>query len=254
MKEKIKEFAMSLGVDDVGFASVSDYKSPNSPAINGLFPKAKSIVVLAFRDLDNCESENMQIAFSGRMDVMEFARSSNYKIARFLNRELGAKAMSVSPSYPLAMTKETKGAVGDVSLRHAAYAAGLGTFGRNNLILHPKWGSKVIFTAILTNLELESDPVKNEELCNDCLACVNNCPGGALDEEGKTHLMKCIKNSQPYGIGASIKFWMKFSDSSPEEQKEMFVDPHYWRLYHAGSLGFQYFCFNCMKSCPIGNE
>jgi hypothetical protein len=37
-----------------------------------------------------------------------------------------------------------------------------------------------------------------------------------------------------------------------EEQKKMVKDVHFWRLYQAGFIGFQYFCFNCIKSCPVG--
>jgi epoxyqueuosine reductase QueG len=252
MKEKIKEFVLGMGVDDVGIASVKDYKSPKSPDLENIFPGAKSFVVLAYKELSNCESGNMQIAMGGRLDILEFARSSNYKVARFLEREFKAKAITVPPSYPLQMSYETKGTIGDVSLRHAAFAAGLGNFGRNNLILHPKMGSRVLFTAAITNLELPSDPPVFERFCTDCNACVENCPAGALNEEGKTDDMKCLKNSQPFGIGSAIRFWTKFAESPTEEQKKMVRDVNYWRLYQAGFIGFQYFCFNCIKSCPVG--
>jgi epoxyqueuosine reductase QueG len=252
MKGKIKEFVLGLGVDDVGIASVGDYKSSRSQDLQGIFPGAKSLVVLACKELSNCESENMQIATGGRLDILEFARSSNYRVARFLERELKAKAMTVPPSYPLYMSYETKGTLGDISLRHAAIAAGLGKFGRHNLVIHPKMGSRVVFTAVITNLDLTSDPPVTEKLCTDCNICVENCPAHALDEEGKTDNMKCLKISQPYGIGGAIRFWTKFAESTPEDQKKMVKDVNFWRLYQAGSIGFQYFCFNCMKSCPIG--
>ena len=254
MKEKINKFAMDIGVDDVGIVAVEDYKSPRSPDLRSIFPGAKSLVVLAYKELSNCESENMQIATGGRLEALEFARFSNYKVAHFLEREFKAKAMTVPPSYPLHMSYETKGTIGDVSLRHAAVAAGLGNFGRHNLVIHPRMGSRVIFTSLITNLELTSDPPVTEKLCTDCNACVENCPGGALDEEGKTDDMKCLKNSQPYGIGSAIRFWTKFAESPTEEQKKMVRDVNFWRLYQAGFIGFQYFCFNCIKSCPIGQS
>ena len=77
VKGKIKEFALSIGIDDVGIASVKDYKSPKSPNLESIFPGAKSLVVLAYKTLSNCESNNMQIAMGGRLDEMEFTRSSN---------------------------------------------------------------------------------------------------------------------------------------------------------------------------------
>jgi epoxyqueuosine reductase len=148
--------------------------------------------------------------------------------------------------------KETERTLGDVSLHHAAVAAGLGNFGRHNLVIHPKMGTRVLFTALITNLDLPSDSPVFETLYTDCNACVENCPAGALNEEGKMDGTKCLKNSQPYGIGSAIRFWTKFAESPTEDQKKMVKDVTFWRLHHAGFTGFQYFCFNCIKSCPVG--
>ncbi len=254
MKEKIRDFILGLGVDDVGFAAVSDYNSPRSPKIETIMPKAKSIVVLAYKELSSCESTNMQIAMNGRLDVMSFSRSCSYRLARFLEREYKAKALTVPFSYPMEMSHQTNGAIGDISLRHAAVAAGLGSFGRHNLVIHPKLGARVVFTAVVCDLDLTSDPAVSEDLCNHCNICVENCPAAALTEEGKTEVMKCLKISQPYGIAANIRFWNKFVDSTPEDQKKMFRDDHFWRMYQTGFIGFQYFCFNCLASCPIRED
>jgi epoxyqueuosine reductase len=251
MQDKIKDHALRLGVDDVGIAAVRDYHSPRSPSLDSIMPEVNSLVVLAYKELSNCESENPQIAMGGRLDIMEFARSCNYRMARFLEKEMGAKAMAVPLSYPMNMSAETNGMVADVSLRHAAVAAGLGSFGRHNLVIHPELGSRAIFSAILTDLDLDSDPPISDKLCNDCEVCVENCPVGALDQEGITDGIKCIRNSQPYGLPSYILFWLKFIDASPDERKAMVIDENFWRLYQAGFIGFQYFCFNCQKDCPL---
>ena len=251
-KEEIREFAEGLGVDDVGFAAAAGYDSPRSPGLASVFPGVASLVVLAYRELSSCESDCMQIAMNGRLDLMEFSRSCNYRLARFSEKEFGARAMTVAVSYPLPMDLETQGAVADVSLRHAAVAAGLGSFGRNNLVLHPRMGSRVIFTAVLTDIDLEPDPLCEDAPCDECMECVESCPSGALDEEGKTDVLKCLKACQPYGIGGNIRFWMKFADATPGERKAMLADVGYWRLYQAASIGFQYHCFNCIRNCPAG--
>ena len=250
MKNTIKTFTKQIGVDDTGVAAVTDYKSPRSPDIAKLFPEARSMVVLAFRELSNCESPSPQIAMSGRLDLMGFLRESTYRMARFLETEFDAKAMTVPATFPMEMSRETKGLVADVSLRHAAVAAGLGTLGRNNLVYHPRFKNRVIFSAVLTDLELPSDQPAQGELCSGCNRCVENCPAGALNEEGKTDVMKCMRTLEPYGLGASIRFWTKLVDAKPEEKKAMLWDVEYWRLYHVLQMGFQYLCFNCMKSCP----
>lgn len=254
-KDKIKNFALNLGVEDVGFGAVSAYNSPLSPKIETIFPKAKSLVVLAFRELSNCESENKRIAMGGRLDSMEFARSCIYKVSRFIEKEFDTKAMSTPLSYPLNMKPENRfGLIADFSQRHAAIAAGLGNWGRHNLVIHPRLGSRVIFSTVLTGLELPPDPPVTEDLCIHCNICVESCPGHALDEERKTDEFKCMKYSQPYGLPGNIKFWMKFIGSSPEEQKQMMVSPDYMSLYQAAFIGFEYHCFKCYLSCPVGRE
>jgi len=47
MKERVKTFALSLDVDDVGVAAVADYQSPRPPALDSILPGVKSIVVMA---------------------------------------------------------------------------------------------------------------------------------------------------------------------------------------------------------------
>jgi epoxyqueuosine reductase len=254
LKEKIKKYVMGLGVDDVGIGVVADYKSTLSPKIETIFPKAKSMVVMACKELSNCESDNKRIAMGGRLDIMEFMKSCNYKVARFLERDCNIKAMSTPLSYPLNMAPEFRyGLVADFSQRHAAIAAGLGNWGRNNLVLHPKLGSRVLFTTVLCDAELPPDPAFTEDLCTQCNICVEQCPGHALDEEGKTHEMKCMKHSQPFGIAGNMKFWSKFIGSTPDEQKKMMSSPEYMNMYQAQVVGFQYFCFNCLMTCPVSN-
>jgi len=252
MRKEIKEFVAGLGVDDVGIASADNYDSPRSPELQSVFPRVRSLVVMAYKELSSCESDNMQIAMNGRLDIMEFSRSCNYRLARFIEKEFGAKAMTVPVSYPLEMSRETMGAVADVSLRHAAVAAGLGCLGRHNLVIHPGFGSRVIFTAVMSDMEIPPDEPLTQSLCDDCMDCVESCPSGALDEEGKSDVLKCLKSCQPYGIGGNIRHWSRFAESAKDERKELLKDVNYWRIYQAQSLGFQYFCFNCLKCCPVG--
>ncbi|MGE5389609.1 MAG: 4Fe-4S binding protein [Deltaproteobacteria bacterium] len=251
MKEKIKQFAISLGADDVGIVNIVDYHSPRTPDINTIFPEVRSMVVMAIREMSHVESDNPRIAMNGRLDVMEHARSINYSMARFLEKECGAKAMTVPGSYPLEMSTKTMGVIADVSLRHAAVAAGLGAFGRHNLVIHPKLGPRVLFAAVLTDLELASDPPVTEDLCIDCGICVEECPAQALEEEGLTDCARCLKVSQPYGLGKIISFWNRFIGAQPEEQRKLLMTDDFWGMYQAQFIGFQYHCFKCYASCPL---
>jgi epoxyqueuosine reductase len=254
-KQQIKDFALNLGADDVGFAAAADYDSPLTPDLHSIFPGVKTLIVMAFREASHCESENMRIAMGGRLAIMEFMKSCDYKLSHFLERDCQARAMSTPMSYPSNISPEAKfGLIGDISHRHAAIAAGLGTWGRHNLVVHPQLGSRVLFSTILTDLELQADPPVTEVTCTGCNLCVTHCPGEALGEAGKTEQMKCLAHSQPYGMGSSIRFWTRFVESSVDEQKKLLRSPELMRLNQASSLGYQYYCFKCYASCPIGQR
>lgn len=67
-----------------------------------------------------------------------------------------------------------------ISQKHAAQAAGLGTIGRHSLLITPQFGSMVWLGSVLTDLELEPDPLL-EPVCNHCNRCVEVCPVNALE-------------------------------------------------------------------------
>jgi len=85
-------------------------------------------------------------------------------------------------------------------------------------------------------------------LCTDCDICVKQCPVNALNEEGKTDVMKCVFNSKPYGFSGNVQFWTKFAESSSEDQKLMLIDEKFKKIYDAMTLGTNYICFNCIKT------
>ena len=65
--------------------------------------------------------------------------------------------------------------------------------------------------------------------------------------------MRCLRNSQPYGIGGAIGWASKMIDAQgAEHKKELVKDVEFWKLYQAGFIGFQYFCFKCIAVCPLG--
>ena len=65
----------------------------------------------------------------------------------------------------------------------AAVKAGLGTRGRNGLLLTERYGSWVFIGEIVTSLHLT--PAEKElQLCDSCDLCIRACPTGALSESG----------------------------------------------------------------------
>ena len=92
------------------------------------------------------------------------------------------------------------------SQRHIAEAAGLGTFGKNNMLI-TNAGSMGRFGSIITALDEPADLPVTEERCRgkaggNCNVCIKRCPTGALTENGfdrKVCYAVCLKAEQELG-------------------------------------------------------
>lgn len=87
------------------------------------------------------------------------------------------------------------------SHRHIAFLAGMGTFGKHNLLITSK-GCCGYYTSLVTTLPLTGDPIPDKQAClfyqgKDCGLCIKQCVGGALTKEGfcreKCYAM-CMEN------------------------------------------------------------
>ncbi len=106
---------------------------------------------------------------------------------------------------PEAYTFDRDKLISNWSQRHFARAAGLGTFGINNLLITKK-GCCGRYGTVVTNLDVEPDAPVEAEYCiykknGRCGACFIRCPSGALTPQGYDR-KKCYdvlrKNGERY--------------------------------------------------------
>lgn len=94
-------------------------------------------------------------------------------------QEKGFDALPIPASQVIDWDKQ----LGSLSHREIARLAGHGWYGRNNLLVNPRFGSQVRYVTVLTDLPLAVDTPRESD-CGSCRACRDACPAQAITETG----------------------------------------------------------------------
>lgn len=193
IKKKIKKTALRHGMDLCGIAGVDRFaESPEGRHPTEILPGCKSVIVVGVRLLDGAVQANFRAFEDGRLDLKGLYGTYGY--AMLPNFELTYACYAIAQyierhtsccTTPLSTGPMTNGA--QLSLRHAAVAAGLGELGWHGLVITPEFGTRNRFGVVLTTLELEPDPLyEGKPLCDpNCGICTKVCPTGALSLYGE---------------------------------------------------------------------
>ncbi|TAJ45846.1 epoxyqueuosine reductase [Methanofollis fontis] len=223
LKSALLERCRSMDIPLVGVADVRRWEDPPfQPWMHtdffphAIFSEARSVVVIGLPvHLPAIETTPSIWYRETYRTLNTLLDQYTYRIAEFLNAE-GHPSVFVPRDGYTGIDVLLENPVAFFSHRHAAYLAGLGTFGVNNMLLTPDFGPRVRFGSVLTAAELPPDPVMEGNLCTRCMACVRMCPARALGGEdypaGLTDKHACAENSAalerrrlaPCGICAKV--------------------------------------------------
>lgn len=191
--EIVKGYCINAGANVVGIASSKDFDS----ALDGfkptdVLPECRSVIVMG--------ATFPPEALNG---VAEYTASRNTMLTTLTNmgKEV-AKRMKADGCKTKAISSAggkwiqgngRKEHFGPISLKHAAEIAGLGVIGKNYLLINPKYGNLLWFSAVLTDAELMPDEPARTDICGNCSKCVDACPAGALDDPASFGKKGCSK-------------------------------------------------------------
>ncbi|OIO34892.1 MAG: hypothetical protein AUJ70_00075 [Candidatus Omnitrophica bacterium CG1_02_40_15] len=179
-KKELKKFTEDLGIALFGVACVKSIKK------EFLFSDE------TLKDLDYTISLGLRLSDGILEDITSFPtriyyhhyRQANaildqiaFKVSNFIQNK-GYKALPVPASQIIDWEKQAA----HLSHKKIGELAGIGFIGRNNLLVNPEIGSRFRLVTILTNMPLEPGK-KLKEDCEECRACINVCPVGAIKEK-----------------------------------------------------------------------
>ena len=162
MKNKIFNFIHSLGIEKCGVAHYGE----------------KSAIVCLFPYYAGERNANLSL----------YARGLDYHLV--IKEKLSPVCDFISTLVPDAGC-EIFADIGPEIDRQLAYAAGLGFYGKNRMLINDDFGSYFFIGYILCDLHLSPDTPLTKT-CIGCNRCIENCPGGALGE--KFDINKCASH------------------------------------------------------------
>ena len=181
----LKQVAREAGADLVGIAPPdrwADWPTARNPRT--IMPACRSVIVIGRRVLRG--------SFRGIEEGTNFSSTYNHygllwNESLFLARTVHQTACAIEAAgreaMPLFGGASAKAEV-QLDTKALAHAAGLGSVGKGGFFLTRQYGHRQRFALILTDLELEGDPVDDLDFCKDCDACLKACPLQALSDKG----------------------------------------------------------------------
>ena len=174
---QIKKLAKLFGADLVGITEVDPrwhYSTrvdtrDLSEAPNDL-PDGITHVIVMGHAMDKQLVDTYPSALAGASTGLEYSHETAIviQLATYI-RNLGFEAVASMNDTALVVPYAIK--------------AGLGEYGRNQMVLTPEYGPRVRFSKIFTTMPLQADqpkPLGIRQYCNTCTRCAEACPPKAL--------------------------------------------------------------------------
>ncbi|HXZ23242.1 MAG TPA: 4Fe-4S binding protein [Methanomassiliicoccales archaeon] len=229
LRQKIISKAGELDIPMIGFASAESWDNPPfEPWVpeefrpKAIYPEARTVIVIGLPiSLPIVESAPSIHYHELYNNVNLLLDEHAYRLSTFLS-EKGHPSIYIPRdgygSISILVDKPTA----FFSHRHAAYLAGLGTFGLNNTLLTKEYGPRVRFASVFTAAEIEAGKPMTKQLCTRCMRCAKACPVKAIP--GKEY---------PQGL-----IDKRACSERNEGLRSRYLSP----------------CGICIKVCPIGED
>lgn len=212
--EMVKQWGREVGAGAVGIANIERFRNaPRRMHPSNIFPDCRSVISIlqpiprgSYRGItEGTHWGNYTFYSYNRLNTL-FRPRRTYELACRIE-DHGWEAVPVYPGVPERPGATSPVAPGrpppevNINVRIAAVACGLGEIGWSKVFLTKKWGPRVRIGTILTDAELEPDPlIPPGTLCDRCYRCVGDCPG-AIPKPGERPSVRIQIDGQTYEWG-----------------------------------------------------
>ena len=181
-------FFRDQGIDVFSEVCLDNLSDEDRSSVVQFFPAAQSVIVFGKEVPVPVYRMPPKEKTKGMLRIAEALDKTAIQLAGRLNDER-------IPALPVPLYLPVRIADGKVQgivrLKQVAAAGGLGSPGRNTVLLSPRFGPRLLLSGVVTGRRVqelrqaENSAVRKEALsCTGCGHCIKVCPGGALGPEG----------------------------------------------------------------------
>ena len=176
---KLKELAISLGADIVGFCKID--KTPIKSLPSHVYAVSVG-VKLSDAVLKTIDGAPTFAYFQHYRTANALLDQITFRLSREIEKQ-GYSALPVAASQSQGKNNPYYGLVPHKTM---AVLSGLGFVGKSGLFLSKDFGSKVRLGTVITDMPLSSELPIIENGCGNCTLCQKACPAGAIYGEFPT--------------------------------------------------------------------
>ena len=187
MKEAIRENILRLGADICGFAGIERFaQAPKGFHPLDIFPGCQSVIAFGLALPKGIYMAESRLVYSYYNSfVCAQVDRLAYQTASLVENTYQGTGVPLPSDGPYDDWDEEKmEGHGMLSMKHAAYLSGIGTFGKSTLLLNKDFGNRLVVGCVLTDLPIESDPMAADICPDGCDVCIKSCPVGAISNVG----------------------------------------------------------------------
>ena len=208
MKELKDKLIAALKKSAADLVACGNIERMTDPAVKKLFPEAKTVICVAFRQLRGTrrgiEEGTVFYQYSTSVETLEEVMIPGALLRGCaVLEEAGFEALPQKRQLLISNDDSTnfevdynevflnKKAEVTLDFERCARDCGLGEIGLSGSILTDDFGPNQRWGFIITDAELPADEAVTPHLCDNCKECIKACPGHALDENGKRNSWQC---------------------------------------------------------------
>lgn len=239
MKEKIKN-TFKDRLTTIGFSSIDRfYNAPKNHHPANILKNAKTVIVIAKnipKGIINTINYTQHFIHRSQHSIYQQLDNLSLEIIKIIENE-SYNAIPIPAFVPLTINKYMPRGI--LSLKHAAVNAGIGLFGKNDLVYNEKYGSLLRFAAIITDMKLEPDQlIDKKTYCpEECEICIKSCSVKAI-KKGYFNYKKCNNSAIYHGVNPLILFNLN--------KIEKFINTTYDNYWMN--------CSECILKCPLNKK